>query len=104
MSEIRTFDIGDVVLLSGEFFADEAEVVPADPDDVALVVRQPDQAVVRYTYPPAGTINRTATGVFQTQLEVDQSGRWRYRWEGTGAVKSAGEAEFWVRRSGVYGR
>jgi hypothetical protein len=93
-----------MVQLTGQFYEDAALVTPADPDEIRVIVRSPDNQVVTYVYPGSGSINRTSLGVYQFSVILDQSGRWFYRWEGAGAVNSADESEFWVRRSAVYGR
>lgn len=89
------YDVGDVVRLAGAFTVGGAD---ADPTAVTLEVLDPSGNQSSYTW-AAGQVVRQAAGRFYYDLAVDEAGLWRYRWEGTGAVVSAGEGHFYVRRS-----
>jgi uncharacterized protein YfaS (alpha-2-macroglobulin family) len=85
---------GDVARLSAAF-ADEGGTA-ADPDDVILKVETPDGTETTYTI---GDLVKDSTGAYHYDLPVDDPGRHWYRFEGTGIVQAASEAEFSVRRS-----
>ena len=59
-------------------------------------MRKPDGTETTYASP-----THASTGVYTHDVTFDQSGVWRYRWEGTGAVAEAGEGMLTVRRQRV---
>lgn len=90
----KTYDKGDTIRLGAQFY-DEVGVL-ADPTDVELKIRNPIGSV------STPTVLRMSTGVYYYDLTTsisDPHGRWEYRFEGTGAVTSAEEAAFFLRRS-----
>lgn len=86
---MATHDIGDVVKLTGTF--KNASGTLTDPDTVTLTVLEPDGT----TSTP--TASSSSTGIWTANVTIDQSGTWRYRFEGTGAVVTAEEGAFDVR-------
>ena len=89
------YDKGDLVRLTATFTVSS---VNSDPTAIALKVQDPSGNEATYTY-ALGQITRTATGQYRYDLTIDETGYWYYRWEGTGAVVSAGEAHLLVRRT-----
>lgn len=111
-TDSRYVDIGDVVRLCRQFLDEAGE--PANPDAVALTVRDgngvvssvtphevtdPDELAVCASL--MGVSLDEGTGVWTATVEPDSAGLWRYRWAGTGAVTSAEEGSFHVRRRRV---
>lgn len=87
------YQIGDQPTFQATF--KDANAVPTDPDTIKFLLRDPagDETVFEF---PAGITN-PSTGVYQhnaTKLEL--SGRWTYRWNGTGAIVTAGERSIQV--------
>lgn len=78
-----------------------------DPTAVLLTVVKPDGTSTVYAWPtPTGgqsvlTKEAATTGRFYTDVYLDQSGKWLWRLEGTGAVTSASEGSIRVQRSKV---
>jgi hypothetical protein len=95
--EIPQFDKGDRVLCSGEFRDAGGELV--DPATVTFKVKKPGGSITTYTYGLDVELVKDAVGKYRVEVDVDISGTWFYRFEGTGAAKSAGESEFIVKRS-----
>lgn len=60
----------------------------ADPTTVTVKVRKPSGAVL--TISP----DRVSTGIYRSEVAVDEGGQWCYRIEGTGAVTTATEGSF----------
>lgn len=78
--------------------------VAADPTTVTILVRKMDGTVLEYGWPaagPDGPALRESVGRFYVDVEYDQSGNWRCRIEGTGAVKAAAEGSVRVSRQRV---
>ena len=85
----NTYDIGDQVRLSVAFT--NSAGVATDPTTVTITIRKPDQTT---STPTALT---SATGTWYTDVTLDQTGNWYYRFAGTGALVAAEEGEFYVR-------
>lgn len=90
---MSTYDVGDTRTLTGTFR--NAAGALTDPTAVVLTVRKPDgtETVTSTTH--------ASTGVYTAAVSFDQSGVWRYRFEGTGTVAEAGEQMLTVRRQRV---
>lgn len=75
--------------------------VDTDPDAVTLKVRKRHEGLEQptaeqvYTHGEAGSpITKVATGQYEAVITPASTGRWLYRWEGTGAAKGASEGAF----------
>lgn len=88
-----THDIGDTKVLTGTFR--NASGALANPTTVTLRVRKPDGTTSTVSN------SNSSTGIYTASVPLDQSGVWRYKWWGTGAVAEAGEGWFTVRRERV---
>ena len=86
------YDIGDLVRLAASYTDGDAQ--PADPDTVALVVLAPDDTETTVD------VTRDEAGEYHADIEPDQAGTWRYRWQATGAPQGgqgADPGQFHVR-------
>lgn len=92
-----SYDIGDVVRLTGTFTVGGAAT---DPTTVALTVQDPSGNDGAYTY-AGGTVTKSSTGIYYKDVTLDEAGWWFYRWVGTGDCAAAGEGWFEVRESRV---
>lgn len=75
--------VGSTIRAEGRFYT--LSGVLTNPSTVTLKFQKPDGTI---TDPAinSGWVVGTPAGVFQYDYEVDQHGKWRYEWEGTGAV------------------
>jgi hypothetical protein len=108
---MATHDVGDLVTIWAVFR--DAYGAQANPTTIALTVQAPGaeaadvsavqaiEAELPIAETATGETLTDETGVYKGEVEVDTSGLWRYRWEGTGAVTEAGEGSFLVRRQRV---
>jgi hypothetical protein len=103
-------DIGDQIRFGNYSGASDAAAftdldgTATDPTAVLLMVVKPDQTALVYGWPDAatdGTLTRESAGRFYMDVDIDQSGSWRYRLEGTGAVVAASEGSLRVDRQRV---
>jgi len=94
MAMANTYDVGDSVRISGSFTVLN---VATDPTAVLMKVKKPGatESTV-YDYGQAQVV-KDSTGKFHVDIIIDRSGRWYYRWEGTGACYAASEDSFMVR-------
>ena len=100
MVELKVYDIGDTVTLEGAFEAwdnPSQSMQPANPTDVTVRIKLPDGTTVVKDF-PADVIN-VVLGLFRTTFVVTLNGVHTYRFEGVGAVPTAGERSFKVRKS-----
>jgi hypothetical protein len=67
----------------------------ADPTEVVCKVMKPDGTVLEFTAADAELVH-DSVGTWTLQLDIDEPGLWRYRFEGTGDVVAAEEASFVV--------
>jgi hypothetical protein len=61
-----------------------------DPSTVTFKVHSPSGIENTYTYGVSG-ITKTGTGVYYSDITLDEEGEWTYRWVGTGALVVAGQ-------------
>jgi hypothetical protein len=99
-------DIGDLMRFGNPSQAPDAAPfsdlagTPTDPTAVTLVVQRPDGSQLSYGWPDAGAdgpLTRESAGRFYVDVAIDQSGTWRFRLAGTGAVTAAAEGTVWVQ-------
>ena len=97
MPAYNAYDIGDQVQLAAAFTDENGD--PADPTEVTFRIRKPDGTTTAYVYGVDATVVQTSVGNYTCTVDIDQSGTWRYRWEGTEDPAAAGENIFTVRFS-----
>ena len=93
----NTYDIGDVVRMTGTFTVSS---VATDPTTVTLKVKNPAATVSTYTY-ALSQVTKSATGVYYKDTTIDTAGTWMYEWTGTGACAVVEEGQIYVRKSRV---
>jgi hypothetical protein len=87
-----TYDIGDMVRISGAF---SQGGTPIDPGAVTLKVELPDGTPTTYTYP--ATMTKDSTGNYHVDISITQQGTYQYRWTSTGGGAASEENWFQVR-------
>lgn len=85
------YDVGDTVRLSCTIQSSTGGYTAAT---VRLIVNAPDGDE---TLVAAGALTSTATGRYRYDVVPDVGGRWRYRFESTGAIVGAEQGAFAVR-------
>ena len=83
-----TYDVGDKAHVTGEFTDPLNDNAYVDPTAVFLSVKDPSANVVTYTYSVSG-ITKDATGQYSADIDIDEAGRWYYRWYSTGTGQAA---------------
>jgi hypothetical protein len=89
------YDVGDKIRLSCAFTSGG---VATDPTAIICKVKEPDGTISTATY-ALGQVAKASTGNYTYDFTIDQAGRHWYRFEGTGTVVAAAEADFWARES-----
>jgi hypothetical protein len=88
-------NVGDMLRVYVTFT--NAAGVVADPSGVTLTVLKPDGTHDAYTsgfINIDGSVKTIGNGQFRRDVTLTQSGTWRARWDGTGAV-TASEPDAW---------
>jgi hypothetical protein len=91
-----SYDIGDSVRLSVNF-CDAINFAAVDPTGIQLLLKTPDGVESTRSYP--SLVLKDSTGNYHFDYAIEQSGRYWYRWQGTGAYPSAVEGYFVVKPS-----
>jgi hypothetical protein len=99
MTEPNSYDLGDLVRVTGAF--KDAAGEPIDPTAVSFKLRDPTGAVTTFVYGVAPALVKDSTGHYHIDVSASMSGTWRYRWESTGAGQAAEEGAFVVAPSGL---
>ena len=94
---MNSYDIGDTIRLSAEFVA-ASPAVSTDPTTVTLKVEDPTGTESTFTY-AGGHLTKSSTGNYHYDYVPTKAGRHTYRFIGTGALQTAEETPFYVRRS-----
>lgn len=97
------YDMGDQVRLEATFYSEVELTEAKDPTEITFRVRRPDGRLTTARFGEGVTVTRDGVGQYHVLVDIDQAGHWHYRWEGTGAVKSAEDATFYVPPSPVFG-
>ena len=92
---LRVEQISDLVRV-GSAFRDQITGALADPTTVTFRTIAPDGTRTALVYGVDAAVVRDALGEYRCDVELDADGRWRFRWEGTGALVTADEAELVV--------
>jgi hypothetical protein len=91
-----SYDIGDSVRLSVNF-CDAINFATVDPNGIDLLIKTPNGVESTQSYP--STVLKESVGNYYFDYAISQSGRYWYRWQGTGAFSSAVEGYFVVKPS-----
>lgn len=96
-STVQRFDRGSMARF-GVVFRD-ITAAPADPSVVTFSLLAPDLTVTTYTYLATADIVKVSTGVYFLDFVLPASGRWSYRWQGTGTIAAVFEGSMYVEQS-----
>ena len=93
------YDNGDLVRVYGTFTNPLNSNTAIDPTVVIVSIRDPSGNVDTYLYGTDASVNRSDTGEYYYDVNVDEPGRWYYRWHSTGTGQAAGEGTFTARQA-----
>lgn len=100
-----TYDIGDVVRVTGRFSTAAAGTTYQDPTTVFFHYETPGGSVTTGTLTPPSTenddIHRSSTGEFFYDIPTTGYGVYEYRWFSTGSLTAAEQGWFSVRPNRV---
>lgn len=91
-----TYDKGDRPRCKAEF---KLNSTLTDPSSITFKYKKPDGVSTSLVYGVDSDLKRESTGIYYVDLDINLSGQWFYRFEGTGTVQAASESKFTVRTS-----
>lgn len=74
----NSYDVGDAVRCTGTFT--DANEIAYDPDNVYFQWRTPNGTLHTRQYGVDAAVQKSSTGVYIYDLNVDADGMWQYRW------------------------
>ena len=89
----NTYDVGDLVKVTGTFTDSDGNAV--DPTALTVYYKDPSGNISELVYLTDTDVVKASTGVYTANVDV--SGRWYYRFKGTGSAQAAGETFFMAR-------
>ena len=92
----NTYDIGDLVRVTGTFT--NAAGTATDPAVVKFSYRDPSENITTLTYGTDAAVVKSATGIYYSDVSIDEAGVWWFRWFSTGTGQAAGESWVDVRK------
>jgi hypothetical protein len=94
--EITNYPEGTLVTVRGTFTNSTGTL--HDPTAVYLDVKEPNSALLTYTFGVGAQITKASTGIYESNLNtIGKRGLWLYTWYATGAGQAdSGEKEFYV--------
>ena len=93
------YDVGDLVRVTGTWT--DSDGAATDPTAVKLYYKDPSGNITESTYLTDTDITQDTTGVYYADIDIDESGKWFYRWVGTGSAQAADEYWFTVDRLNI---
>jgi hypothetical protein len=89
---------GDTIRMSGAFTVSS---VATDPTTVTLVIETPAGVETTYTY-ALSQVTKASTGSYYKDIALTESGYYKYRWTGTGAVATVGDDTYIYVKDSVF--
>jgi len=97
VSKIDQYDIGDSPRFSVSFL--NASTQPADPTGVVFSLRAPSGTRTTFTFGTDAEVVKLSVGNYYIDRIMDASGRWSWKWNGSGVLTAAVEGSIYVNQS-----
>ena len=94
---MNTYDIGDTPRLTATWT--DINDLAVDPSAVTFTWKTPGASVTTYTYGVDAQLVKSSTGIYYVDLALNASGKWSYRFAGTGPGAASAENQLNVRES-----
>lgn len=95
---MNLYDIAETVHLTATFKHPVTKKL-VDPETVTCTVRPPSATKEEDNLTP--TVKKVSTGIYEAEVEADESGRWYFAFDSSGGFKAAEEKSFTVRKQNV---
>lgn len=97
------YDIGDLVIVRGQFTDPANDGAFFDPQTVKCDVRNPSGVVTTYTYGVGSFVEKEAVGKYKLAVNVSTNGAWHFRWYAEGTGQTAEEGYFYGKNTRAVG-
>ncbi len=94
---VNQYHVGDLVRVTGTLT--DADGTATDPNGLSVKYKDPTGNTTTLVYGTDASLKRLALGVYYTDVDVDESGMWHYRFASTGTGQAAAEGQFYVAAS-----
>jgi hypothetical protein len=94
---INEYEKGDLVTVKAEF--KDSDGVNINPTSVFVQYKDPEGNTTTKQYGVDTGFRRPSTGLYEYDVDANQSGKWHYRWYSTGLGQAADEHSFTVKTS-----
>lgn len=91
---INAYNVGDQARISGAFTT--AAGVAQDPTALTFKYTDPSGNVTTLVYNTDAALVKDSTGNYHVDIDIDERGRWFYRWIATGTGAGSEPGEFMV--------
>lgn len=95
----NTYDVGDLIRVTATFT--DSDGTAADPTAVTVYYKDPGGNISELVYGTDTDVVQDSTGVYHCDIDIDESGKWFYRFKGTGTVQAADEYWFTIDRLNI---
>lgn len=93
---VKTFDKGDVVVLSASF--KDRNDNPIDPGVVTFKIKDPAEDETTFVFGVDSELVKDSVGNYHVDVPVNLDGYWRYKFQSTGVGQAAEERQFQIKR------
>jgi hypothetical protein len=99
MTMANIYDVGDLVRVTGTW--EDSDGTDTDPaGTITFKYNDPSDNTTSLVYGVDAEVVKSATGIYYTDISIDEHGTWWYRFEsGTGTGQAAAESYFEVADS-----
>lgn len=94
---IEVFTPGQLIRITATFRDNAGQA--ADPSAVFVKVRNPAGSITSYQYGADPEVQKSATGIYYVNVDLDAPGWWAWRWYSTGNYQAALEGRIRVKQS-----
>jgi hypothetical protein len=98
MASINSYDIGDLVRITGAL--EDSEGIDIDPTAMFIQYKKPSGTIVTLQYGIDSSVIKQAVGIYYTNINADEAGHWHYRFYSTGVGQAAETGRFHVEKFG----
>lgn len=93
------YSVGTLVRVTGTFT--DTDGTAQDPTALTVYYKDPSANITELVYLTDTDVVKDATGIYHVDIDIDESGKWFYRFKGTGSAQAADEYWFTVERLNI---
>lgn len=94
---ISVYQKGDLARATGVFTDTNGD--PVDPTGLTFTMTSPSGIVTAYVYGTDAALVQSVAGTYYVDVNLNESGDWRYQWVATGNGQTVGDGQWIVEPS-----